>query len=193
MLKVGLTGGIGSGKTTAAGIFAQLGIPVFYADDVAKSLADNHPEVREKIIRAFGATAYAGERLNRAYLAQLVFNNDYARQTINGIIHPAVAQAFETWASQQHSAYVLQEAAILFETGSYKRFDKNILVYAPTEVRIARAMKRSGMTRGEVLARMAQQGNPDEHRKLADYIIENDGEHMLLPQIMQIHAWLIER
>jgi len=191
MLKIGLTGGIGSGKTTVANIFMHLGVPVFFADDEAKNIANTSAVVREQLIKAFGAEAYTENSLNKAFFTKLIFTNEDARKQMNAIIHPAVVAHFEIWASQQNAPYVLQEAAILFETGGYKRFHKNILVYAPQELRIQRVMQRNGISRTEVLARMANQGSPNDYRKLADFIIENDEQQLLLPQVMQVHKALL--
>lgn len=187
ILTIGLTGGIGSGKTTVAKIFIQLGIPVFFADDEAKVIANHNPLIRKKLINAFGASAYVGDVLNKKYFAELIFNNNEARERMNTIIHPAVKAEFEDWVAKQKSPYVLQEAAILFETGGYKLFDKNILVFAPQEVRIQRVMERNGINRSEVLARMTMQGNPEEYRDMANYVIENDGVRPLIPQVIKIH------
>jgi dephospho-CoA kinase len=187
IFKIGITGGIGSGKTTVAKIFMQLGIPVFFADDEAKVIVNHNPLIREKLINAFGASAYVGDVFNKKYFADLIFNNNEARERMNAIVHPAVKAEFEDWTAKQQSPYVLQEAAILFETGGYKRFDKNILVYAPQEVRLQRVMERNGISRNEVLARMAMQGNPEAYRSLANFVIENDGVLPLIPQVLKIH------
>ena len=191
MIKVGLTGGLGSGKTTVARIFETLGIPVFYADDEAKKITDTDETVKVQLQDLFGEDLYENGLLIRPKLAQLIFNNPEAIKKVNAIIHPAVARAFENWAIAQNAPYVLQEAAILFETGGYKRFDKMILVAAPEELRINRVMERSGWSKEEVLQRMANQWGENQKIPLADFVILNDGRKQLLPQIMAIHEDLV--
>ena len=191
MMKVGLTGGLGSGKSTVAKVFETLRIPVFYADDESKKITDTSLEVKAQLISAFGEELYKEGKLNRGMLASIIFNDAESIKKVNGIIHPAIADAFTTWAARQKSPYVLQEAAILFETGGYKRFDKNILVSAPEELRIKRVMKRSGWSREEALQRMANQWGESQKISLADFVILNDGSKPLLPQILAIHENLI--
>jgi dephospho-CoA kinase len=191
MMKVGLTGGLGSGKSTVAKVFETLRIPVFYADDESKKITDTSKEVKDQLISAFGEELYKEGILNRGMLASIIFNDAEAIKKVNAIIHPAVAAAFKKWAEAQKSAYVLQEAAILFETGGYKRFDKNILVSAPEELRIERVMARSGWTKEEALQRMANQWGESQKISLADFVILNDGSKPLLPQILAIHENLI--
>jgi dephospho-CoA kinase len=187
MIKVGLTGGIGSGKTTVAKIFETLGIPVFYADTEAKVLLDESEEIKSGLINLFGAALYADGKLNRKELASHIFNDKEAIQKVNSIVHPAVTKRFEEWRAKQKATYVLQEAAILFETGGYKRFDKNILVSAPKEIRIKRIMQRDGLTEDEILARMQNQWDENHKIALADFVILNDESEMLLPQILRVH------
>jgi dephospho-CoA kinase len=191
MMKVGLTGGLGSGKTTVAKIFEILRIPVFYADDEAKNITNTSAAVKAQLISAFGRELYKAGELDRALLASLIFNDAEAIKTVNGIIHPAVADAFAIWVQQQKSPYVLQEAAILFETGGYKRFDKMILVSAPVELRLTRVIKRSGWTNEEARQRLANQWDESQKIALADFVILNDGSKPLLPQILAIHENLI--
>lgn len=191
MMKVGLTGGLGSGKSTVAKVFETLRIPVFYADDESKKITDTSKEVKDQLISAFGEELYKEGILNRGMLASIIFNDAEAIKKVNAIIHPAVAAAFKKWAEAQKSVYVLQEAAILFETGGYKRFDKNILVSAPEELRIERVMARSGWTKEEALQRMANQWGESQKISLADFVILNDGSKPLLPQILAIHENLI--
>src|SRR5690606_1952040 len=142
-LLVGITGGIGAGKSTVAKVFAILSIPIYYADDRAKWLMGNDEELKERIIRAFGATSYTEQgTLNRAFLAEKVFSDPVNTEIINGLVHPAVAEDFRLWAEQQRSPYVLKEAALLFESGSYKELDKVINVSSPLKVRVARVLMR---------------------------------------------------
>ena len=170
---VGLTGGIGSGKSTIAKEFATLGIAVFNSDEQAKVLIATDAQVKERIIASFGEEAYQNGEYNRAYIAQIVFNNPKKLGILNGIVHPALAKYFKQWAKKQTSPYVLKEAAILFESGSYKDCDYIITVTAPEEVRIARVMARDHCTEAQVLARMAQQWTDAQRIALSNAVIEN--------------------
>ena len=170
---VGLTGGIGSGKSTIAKEFATLGIAVFNSDEQAKALIATDAQVKERIIAAFGEEAYQNGEYNRAYIAQIVFNNSEKLAILNGIVHPALAKYFNQWAKKQTSPYVLKEAAILFESGSYKDCDYIITVTAPEEVRIARVMARDHCTEAQVRARMAQQWSDAQRIALSNAVIEN--------------------
>ena len=173
MMVVGLTGGIGSGKSTIAKAFAALGIAVFNSDEQAKALIATDAQVKERIIAAFGEEAYHNGEYNRAYIAQIVFNNSEKLAILNGIVHPALAEYFKQWAKKQTSPYVLKEAAILFESGSYKDCDYIITVTAPEEVRIARVMARDHCTETQVRARMAQQWSDAQRIALSNAVIEN--------------------
>ena len=173
MMVVGLTGGIGSGKSTIAKAFAALGIAVFNSDEQAKALIATDAQVKERIIAAFGEEAYHHGEYNRAYIAQIVFNNSEKLAILNGIVHPALAEYFKQWAKAQTSPYVLKEAAILFESGSYKDCDYIITVTAPEEVRIARVMARDHCTEAQVRARMAQQWSDAQRIALSNAVIEN--------------------
>ena len=173
MMVVGLTGGIGSGKSTIAKAFAALGIAVFNSDEQAKALIATDAQVKERIIATFGEEAYQNGEYNRAYIAQIVFNNPEKLAILNNIVHPALAEYFKRWAKEQTSPYVLKEAAILFESGSYKDCDYIITVTAPEEVRIARVMARDHCTEAQVRARMAQQWTDDQRIALSNAVIEN--------------------
>ena len=173
MMVVGLTGGIGSGKSTIAKAFAALGIAVFNSDEQAKALIATDAQVKERIIAAFGEEAYHNGEYNRAYIAQIVFNNSEKLAILNGIVHPALAEYFKRWAKAQTSPYVLKEAAILFESGSYKDCDYIITVTAPEEVRIAHVMARDHCTEAQVRARMAQQWSDAQRIALSNAVIEN--------------------
>ena len=173
MMVVGLTGGIGSGKSTIAKAFAALGIAVFNSDEQAKALIATDTQVKERIIAAFGEEAYHNGEYNRAYIAQIVFNNSEKLAILNGIVHPTLAEYFKRWAKEQTSPYVLKEAAILFESGSYKDCDYIITVTAPEEVRIARVMARDHCTEAQVRARMAQQWSDAQRIALSNAVIEN--------------------
>lgn len=184
---VGLTGGIGSGKSTIAKAFAALGIAVFNSDEQAKALIANNAQVKEKIITAFGEEAYQNGEYNRAYIAQIVFNNSEKLAILNGIVHPALAKYFNQWAKKQTSPYVLKEAAILFESGSYKDCDYIITVTAPEEVRIARVMARDHCTEAQVRARMAQQWTDAQRIALSDAVIENINLEVAKKEVKRIN------
>jgi len=187
MMVVGLTGGIGSGKSTIAKAFAALGIAVFNSDEQAKALIATDAEVKERIIAAFGEEAYHNGEYNRAYIAQIVFNNSKKLAILNGIVHPALAEYFKRWAKEQTSPYVLKEAAILFESGSYKDCDYIITVTAPEEVRIARVMARDHCTEAQVRARMAQQWSDAQRIALSNAVIENIDLESAKEQVKRIN------
>ena len=187
MMVVGLTGGIGSGKSTIAKAFAALGIAVFNSDEQAKALIATDTQVKERIIAAFGEEAYQNGEYNRAYIAQIVFNNSEKLAILNGIVHPALAEYFKQWAKKQTSPYVLKEAAILFESGSYKDCDYIITVTAPEQLRIARVMARDHCTEAQVRARMAQQWTDDQRIALSNAVIENVDLESAKEQVKRIN------
>ena len=187
MIVVGLTGGIGSGKSTIAKAFAALGIAVFNSDEQAKALIATDAQVKERIIATFGEEAYQNGEYNRAYIAQIVFNNPEKLAILNNIVHPALAKYFKQWAKKQTSLYVLKEAAILFESGSYKDCDYIITVTAPEEVRIARVMARDHCTEAQVRARMAQQWTDDQRIALSNAVIENIDLESAKEQVKRIN------
>ena len=187
MMVVGLTGGIGSGKSTIAKAFAALGIAVFNSDEQAKALIATDAQVKERIIAAFGEEAYHNGEYNRAYIAQIVFNNSEKLTILNGIVHPALAEYFKRWAKEQTSPYVLKEAAILFESGSYKDCDYIITVTAPEEVRIARVMARDHCTEAQVRARMAQQWSDAQRIALSNAVIENIDLEVVKKEVKRIN------
>jgi dephospho-CoA kinase len=193
-LKVGITGGIGSGKTTVCKIFETLGIPVYYADDRAKSLMVENKDLVARIKQIFGENAYTEEgELNRNYISQVAFTNPEKLKELNAAVHPVVLEDGIKWhEAQTHVPYTLKEAALLFESGSYMALDKIITVTAPVEVRIERVMKRNKTSREEVEARIAKQMPEEEKAKRSDFVINNDGEHALIPQVMEIHAKLLK-
>jgi len=192
MLKVGITGGIGSGKSTVCKVFEVLGIPIYYADDRAKYLMQHDNVLIAKLKEAFGQEIYSGDKLNRALFAGKVFNNKYALEKLNQLVHPVVFKDAENW-HKQHSQYpyTLKEAALLIETGSYKQLDKLIVVDAPETERIKRVMQRDGSTKEEVLARMKNQLSDTERMTVADYVIHNYAPHNLIEQVMPIHRELM--
>ncbi|MEN5085390.1 dephospho-CoA kinase [Sphingobacterium faecium] len=186
-IKVGIAGGIGSGKTIVCDIFKVLGVPIYNADLEAKLIMNKSDQVRQAIIATFGDQTYQNGILNREFLAAQVFNDADQLAKLNAIVHPAVIQAAEDWADAQTAPYSLKEASILFESGSYKKLDYTILVTAPVEIRIARVMARDQVTREQVLARMNNQLPDEEKAKLADFVIINDGIQALIPQVMALH------
>lgn len=188
---VGITGGIGSGKSTVCKIFEGLGIPVFKADDVARTISDRNTAVIEKVTEIFGADMYENGKLQRPKMAALVFNNPEALAKLNAIIHPAVRQEFADW-KDKHSAqpYLLYEAAILFESGSALFTEKKILVTAPEEIRIQRVMQRDGISRADVENRIKNQWSEEQKIALSDYIITNDDNTPVLPQVLAIDKLL---
>jgi len=193
MLKVGLTGGIGSGKSTVAKIFQTLGIPVFDADAVAKSIMHTNTSVKAGVIEAFGEAAYRDGELNRKFIADIVFKDPFQLEILNSIVHPATMQAAEEWFQQQEAPYVIKEAALLFEAGSAAGLDLIIGVTAPQHVRIHRVMQRDGVGRQEVLTRMGRQIEDTIKMRLCDVVIKNDGVQALLPQVLALHEDLLKQ
>ena len=173
MKVVGLTGGIGSGKSTIARLFSALGIAVYDSDTEAKKLINTSAEIKKRIVEVFGAEAYAEGLYNRAYMADIVFRNPDKLAVLNSIVHPVLADDFNQWVALQTSPYVIKEAAILFESGSYKNCDFIITVTAPEALRISRCMSRDGSTEAQVRARMAQQWTDAQRIALSDTVIEN--------------------
>ncbi|MBS1771925.1 MAG: dephospho-CoA kinase [Bacteroidetes bacterium] len=193
MLKVGITGGIGSGKSVVCQVFKTLGIPVFNADEAARHLMENDAQVITAIKKLFGENIYAGNVPNREKIAQLVFNDASLLQKLNDIVHPAVAAFGHQWMQQQQSPYIIKEAAIFFESGTNKEMDVMIGVYAPVEVRIQRAISRDNISAEKVQSRIANQMSDEEKMKLCDYVITNDGNAAILPQIMALHQTLLSK
>lgn len=179
-MRIGVTGGIGSGKSFVCQIIERIGYPVYYSDNESKLIVDSNKQIKEQLISLLGDTVYQNNQLNRTFLAQQLFLSNEIRQQVNAIIHPVVRAQFDLWASQQQAKFVFNEAAILFETGSYKQFDKTILVTAPIELRIQRTMQRSNLTLEEVEHRMEAQWEDDRKVSLADYVIVNDGQPLLV-------------
>ena len=194
MLSIGITGGIGSGKSTVCRVFETLGIPVFYADAEAKRLQNEDVTVPNVIISLFGNDVYTAEGLNRKSVAEKVFADKNLLEKLNAIVHPATVTAFENWKLNQVDApYILKEAAILFETGLAKSLDKVIVVTAPEELRIQRIINRENSSREQVIARMKNQMADEEKIKLAHFIIINDEKQAIIPQIMKVHEHLLNK
>lgn len=193
MLKVGLTGGIGSGKSVVANIFKVLGIPVFDADAAAKEIMETDMQLIAAIKKEFGEETYTGSSLNRKILADKVFNDPYQLEKLNALVHPAAITAGLDWAEKQNTPYAIKEAALMFEAGSAFNLQYVIGVYAPKSLRIKRVMDRSNMTRDEVLARMSRQVDDNIKMRLCDFVIVNDEQQMVLPQVLSIHQQLLEK
>lgn len=186
-LKIGLTGGIGSGKSTVAKIFSTLGIPVFDADAAAKSIMVRDNDLQQKIIQLFGAEAYVNGSLNRKWIADKVFTDEFLLEKLNAIVHPAVIKVANDWMNNQQANYVIKEAALIFESGSGEGLDYVIGVFAPLSLKIQRVMQRDAVTREEVLKRMNRQVDDVIKRKLCDFVIENNEQTLLVPQILELH------
>ncbi|MFT3824464.1 MAG: dephospho-CoA kinase [Chitinophagaceae bacterium] len=190
-LRIGLTGGIGSGKSTVAKIFEVLGVPVYYADDVAKDLMNTDTVLQQQIIDNFGTESYKEGKLDRRYIASIVFNDPEKLALLNSFVHPATIRAGEKWMEQQTAPYAVKEAALIFESGSQSELDHVIGVAAPLSLRIHRTMQRDNVTREEVLARMDRQIDERIKMKLCDFVIVNDDQQMLIPQVLELHNTLL--
>ncbi|MAP54367.1 dephospho-CoA kinase [Altibacter sp.] len=188
---IGLTGGIGSGKTTVAEMFRNLGIPVYIADIEAKKLTNTSKVIRKRLIALLGTKAYTNEELDRAYVASIIFNDPKILQQVNSIIHPKVAAHFKRWVKRQEGPYCIKEAAILFENEGYKQCDLTILVIAPRETRIQRILQRDTASAEQIEQRMANQWSDEKKIPLADFVIENTDLSATQAQVKQIHERLI--
>ncbi len=193
MLRVGLTGGIGSGKSTVADIFRVLGIPVFDADAATRQLMETDESLISSIKKEFGEEAYSNKKLNRKFLASIVFNDVYRLEKLNAITHPAVINAAQGWMQQQKTAYVIKEAALMFESASAAGVDLVIGVFAPQHLRIKRVMDRDGVSRQDVLARIDKQIDEEIKMKLCDFVLVNDEQKLLIPQVLQLHEKFISQ
>jgi dephospho-CoA kinase len=193
MLKIGLTGGIGSGKTTVAQIFEVLGIPVYYADSAAKDLMNQDPELKKQIISAFGAEVYKEGKLDRSFLGGQVFGDTEKLGRLNSIVHPATLRDAETWMKKQKTHYAIKEAALIFEAGLEKFFDYMVGVTAPESIRMERTISRDQTSAENVLQRMQQQMDEKEKISRCDFVITNDGVQALLPQVLVIHEKLMAK
>ncbi len=190
MLKIGITGGIGSGKSTVSQLFALLGVPVYNADDSAKKLMNSHPGLKKQITELFGSQAYDSKGLNRKWIADKVFGNADLLAKLNAIVHPIVIQDGIDWLNSHTEPVVMKEAAIFFETGSAAGMDYIIGVYAPLALRTLRTMQRDQVSREEVQKRMSRQIDEELKMKLCDFVIVNDEVQMLIPQVLALHRQL---
>ncbi len=194
MLKIGITGGIGSGKSTVCNIFEQMGIPIFNADLQARDLMNTNITLIKALKATFGSDIYDSDgQLIRPKLAQIVFGDKTKVEKLNALVHPAVKDEFKQWAEKQTDCpYVIKEAALMFESESYKGLDYVITVSAPKQVRLQRVVDRDGAKRTDVLKRMNNQLSERERIARADFVIKNDGKHPLIPQVMQLHQLFLE-
>ncbi len=193
ILKVGITGGIGSGKSTVCRIFKMLGVPVFEADIVAKELLNSNNKIKEGLVRLFGEGIYIpGSGVNRKKLAEIIFNDDIQLSKVNELIHPEVKNEFQRWLKKQNTRYIIHEAAIMFESGFYKMMDFTILVTAPEAERIERVSKRDNTKRELVKARIERQWTDTEKIAFANAEIRNDNSELIIPQIIKIDKNLRE-
>lgn len=192
-MKIGITGGIGSGKSTVCKIFATLGIPIYYSDDRAKWLMEHNSELVTGIKNLFGEEAYLADgTLNRPLIATAAFNDSNKLSQLNALVHPQVFSDGHKWQSEHsHYPYTLREAALIFESGIFRQLDKVITVYAPIEIRLQRVIARDGATEEEVKARMAKQLSDEEKVRQSHYVILNDGQQALIPQVLKIHWELL--
>ena len=192
MKKIGLTGGIGSGKSTVAAVFEVLGVPVYYADSASRRLMNEDDALKANIRRAFGESAYVSGTLDRKFMAGQVFGDPVKLEQLNALVHPATLQDAREWMERQHAPYAIKEAALIFESGAERDLDLVIGVQAPAELRIQRAMERDHATREEILARMARQMDEDAKLARCQFIIVNDEQQMILPQVLALHQQFLE-
>lgn len=189
-MNIGISGGIGSGKSYLCRILESKGFPVYYSDLEARRLINENNQIRKQLISLFGEEVYLNGEINRPFLAAIIFNDAEKRKQVNQIVHPQVHADFLRWSKEQDSRFVFEESALLFDNRAYQLFDATILVTAPLELRVKRIVERDSCTREEALARINSQGNQEEFRKLATFCVENDEIHDLTAQIDQILAKL---
>lgn len=192
MKVVGLTGGIGSGKTTVSNMFKDLGVPVYIADVEAKKLMNSSEVIKRKLIDLFGPKAYENNELNRTFIASKIFNGNANLEKMNAIIHPKVAKHFKQWLQKQNSPYVIKEAAIIFEHNTQSQYDAIITVIADKEMRISRILKRDGTTKDKILSIMKHQLSDGEKVKMSDFVILNDDLEHTKEQVLKIHNSILK-
>ncbi len=190
-MKLGITGGIGSGKTSVCKVFNVLGIPVFSADPEAREIMDNERNIRRAINEIVGKNIYPGGKLNRMELASLIFNDRDLLEKVNSLVHPVVFEHFNRWAEKQTTPYVIMEAAILFESGASKLVDRVATIVAPVEERISRVTRRNKLNREQVMERIKNQMTDDQRIKMSDYVINNSENDMIIPVILRINEDLL--
>lgn len=193
MLQIGLTGGIGSGKSTIAKVFETLGIPVYYADDASKKLMNEDKELKKQIIRHFGDASYTDNQLNRSYIASVVFADKTKLELLNSLVHPATIRDAKRWMKEQNAPYAIKEAALIFESGSAEGLDYIIGVFAPQALRIKRTMDRDNVTREAVINRMQNQVDEAMKMRLCDFVIYNDEQQLVIPQVLKLHELFLQK
>jgi dephospho-CoA kinase len=186
MIKVGLTGGIGSGKTTVAKVFETLGIPVYYADDKAKYLMNSDEALKTSIIQNFGNDAYKNGELDRKYLAAIVFNDKEKLELLNSLTHPITISDADEWMRQQTTPYTIKEAALLFESGAAEQLDYIIGVYAPQHIRVQRVVQRDNLPVEDVMKRISRQIDEEMKMKLCNFVITNNDQQLVIPQVLEL-------
>lgn len=191
MLRIGLTGGIGSGKTTVAKVFETIGIPVYYADSEAKRIMNEDRELKEAILTLFGEASYKNGELDRSYISSIVFNDSYKLDLLNALVHPVTIRDAELWMKKLNTPYVIKEAALLFESGAAGHLDYILGIYTPQPLRIKRTMERDGVSQDEVLKRMYNQLDEGIKMKLCDFVITNDEQQLVIPQVLKLHERFI--
>jgi dephospho-CoA kinase len=192
MLKIGLTGGIGSGKSTVAKIFELLQVPVYYADEASKRLYHTDKGLMANLKKHFGEDVYTNDQLNRSRLAEMVFNDPQKLELLNSLVHPPTLRDAEEWMLSQTAPYIIKEAALLFESGSVAGLDHVIGVKAPQRIRIKRVMDRDGVTREQVLSRMDKQLDEEIKMRLCDFIIDNSEQQLVIPQVLALHQRFLQ-
>ena len=193
MLKVGITGGIGSGKSVVCKVFETLGIPVFNADNAARYLMENDEQLVASISSLLGNEVYNNNLLDRARVSDIIFRQPEKLQQLNALVHPATINYAAEWVARQQAPYIIKEAAIFFESGSYKEMDLIVGVYAPLELRIARTMARGGQTREKVLDIISKQMNEEEKMGRCDHVITNDDVTAITPQVLQLNEFFLKK
>ena len=191
MIVVGLTGGIGSGKSTIAAMFQELGVPVYNSDERAKHLMNTSKKIRKRLIELLGEKAYLDDKLNRVYIAKKVFNDADLLENLNQIVHPVVRKDFVKWTKKQNAPYVIQETALLFENNAQELYDSVILITAPKELRIERVLARDEFTKEQVIARMNNQLDDETKLKLTNFVIENIELESTALKVLEIHEAIL--
>ena len=186
MIKIGITGGIGSGKTLISSVIEHIGYPVFYSDIEAKIILEKDQKVKSEMVELFGEDIYILNKLNRQLLSNILFSNKSLIEKVNSIVHPIVRLKFDQWSKSKTTTIVFNEAAILFETEAYKKFDASILVIAPQEVRLERVMLRDGLSKEQIISRINNQWLDEDKINLATYVISNDGSEPILYEIENV-------
>lgn len=187
MYKIGVTGGIGSGKSIVCKLFSILGVPVYYADNEAKKLYDSDEDLKIEMIKVFGEKIYPKGKFDKSILREIVFNNSEKLSIVNSLVHPRIKLHADKWMKQQHAPYVVKEAALMIESGSFKELDQLVFVYSPEAIRIQRVMLRDDLPDYEIEKRIQSQLLAEEFRKYANWEINNDDKQLVIPQVLDLH------